>query len=93
MKKMNTFDSLQALFLHDLQELHQLRKRGWRALSMTRVVKEEHLGRCCYLAEEFGRCCYLAEEFLSSEDLCTLKQDLELDEQQWCAYKAKLTGQ
>jgi len=80
---MNTFDSLQALFLHDLQELHQLRKRGWRALSMTRVVKEEHLGRCCYLAEEF----------LSSEDLCTLKQDLELDEQQWCAYKAKLTGQ
>ncbi len=83
MKKMNTFDSLQALFLHDLQELHQLRKRGWRALSMTRVVKEEHLGRCCYLAEEF----------LSSEDLCTLKQELELDEQQWCAYKAKLTGQ
>ena len=80
---MNTFDSLQALFLHDLQELHQLRKRGWRALSMTRVVKEEHLGRCCYLAEEF----------LSTEDLCTLKQDLELDEQQWCAYKAKLTGQ
>ncbi len=80
---MNTFDSLQALFLHDLQELHQLRKRGWRALSMTRVVKEENLGRCCYLAEEF----------LSSEDLCTLKQDLELDEQQWCAYKAKLTGQ
>jgi len=80
---MNTFDSLQALFLHDLQELHQLRKRGWRALSMTRVVKEEHLGRCCYLAEEF----------LSSEDLCTLKQDLELDEEQWYAYKAKLTGQ
>ncbi len=83
MKKMNTFDSLQALFLHDLQELHQLRKRGWRILSMTRVVKEEHLGRCCYLAEEF----------LSTEDLCTLKQELELDEQQWCAYKAKLTGQ
>ena len=80
---MNTFDSLQALFLHDLQELHQLQKRGWRALSMTRVVKEEHLGRCCYLAEEF----------LSTEDLCTLKQELELDEQQWCAYKAKLTGQ
>ena len=80
---MNTFDSLQALFLHDLQELHQLRKRGWRALSMTRVVKEEHLGRCCYLAEEF----------LSSEDLCTLKQDLELDEQQWRFLKAKVSGQ
>ena len=72
-----------ALFLHDLRELHQLRKRGWRVLPMTRVVKEEHLGRCCYLAEEF----------LSSEDLCALKQELELDDQQWRAYKAKLSGQ
>jgi hypothetical protein len=80
---MNTFDSLQALFLHDLQELNQLQKRGWRVMPMTRVVKEEHLGRCCYLAEEF----------LSTEDLCTLKQDLEIDEQQWRSYKAKLTGQ
>ena len=80
---MNTFDSLQAIFLRDLQGLHQLRKRGWRVLPTTRIVKEEHLGRCCYLAEEF----------LSSEDLCTLKQDLELDEQQWRAYKEKLTGQ
>jgi hypothetical protein len=80
---MNTFDSLKALFLSDLQELHQLRKRGWRVLPMTRVVKEEHLGRCCYLAEEF----------LSSEDLCILKQNLNLDEQQWHAYKEKLSGQ
>jgi hypothetical protein len=80
---MNTFDSLQALFLHDLRELYQLQKRGWRVLPTTRVVKEEHLGRCCYLAEEF----------LSSEDLSALKQDLELDEQQWQAFKAKLTGQ
>ncbi len=80
---MNTFDSLQALFLHDLQELHQLRKRGWRVLSMTRVVKEEHLGRCCYLAEEF----------LSSADLCALKHELGLDEQQWHAYKMKISGQ
>ena len=80
---MNTFDSLLDLFLHDLRELHQLRKRGWHVLPTTRVVKEEHLGRCCYLAEEF----------LSSEDLCMLKQDLALDEQQWRAYKEKLTGQ
>lgn len=50
---------------------------------MTHVVKEEH----------FGRCCYLAEEFLSFEDLCTLKQELDLNEQQWHTYKAKLTGQ
>jgi len=80
---MNTFDSLQALFLQDLRELHQLQKRGWRVLPTSRVVKEEHLGRCCYLAEEF----------LSSEDLCTLKQDLKLDDQQWRFYKAKLAGQ
>ena len=79
---MNTFDSLQALFLHDLRELHQLQKRGWRVLPTTRVVKEEHLGRCCYLAEEF----------LSSEDFCMLKQDLKVDEQQLRSYKAKLTG-
>lgn len=80
---MNTFDTLQALFLHDLQELQQLRKRGWRVLPTTRVVKEEHLGRCCYLAEEF----------LSSADLCTLKHQVGLDEQQWHAYKAKISGQ
>ena len=80
---MNTFDSLQALFLHDLQELHQLEKRGWRALPMTRVVKEEHLGRCCFFAEDF----------LSSEDLGALKQTLEFDEQQWRSYKEKLTRQ
>jgi hypothetical protein len=80
---MNTFDSLQTLFLHDLRELHQLRKRGWRVLPMTRVVKEEHLGRCCYLAEEF----------LSSADLGALKHELGLDEQQWHAYKAKVSRQ
>jgi hypothetical protein len=50
---------------------------------MTRVKYEEHLGRCCYLAEEF----------LSSEDLCAFKQDLKLNEQQWRAYKEKLTAQ
>ncbi len=79
----NTFDSLQALFLQDLRELHQLRKRGWRVLPMTRVVKEEHLGRCCYLAEEF----------LGSADLCALKHELGLDEQQWHTYKTKISGQ
>jgi hypothetical protein len=80
---MNTFDNLQNLFLEDLRELHELQKRGWRVLPMTRVVKEEHLGRCCYLAEEF----------LSSEDLIDLKQELGLDEKQWRVYKAKLSGQ
>ena len=80
---MNTFDTLQTLFLHDLRELHQLRKRGWRILPMTRVVKEEHLGRCCYLAEEF----------LSTAELCALKKEIGLDERQWRAYKSKISGQ
>ena len=80
---MNTFVTLQTLFLHDLQELHQLRKRGWRILPMTRVVKEEHLGRCCYLAEEF----------LNSADLHILKQQVGLDERQWRAYKTKISRQ
>ncbi len=80
---MNPFEALQALFLHDLAELQRLEKRGWFVLPMTRVVKEEHLGRCCYLAEEF----------LSPAELCTLKQQLGLDERRWLAYKTKISGQ
>lgn len=80
---MSTFDTLQALFSQDLSELHQLRKRGWHILPTTRTVKEEHLGRCCYLAEEF----------LSSAELRQLKQEVGLNEQQWRAYKAKVSAQ
>lgn len=80
---MNTFDTLQSLFIADLRELHQLRKRGWFVLPVTRAVKEEHLGRCCYLAEEF----------LGSADLCTLKHVVGLDEQQWRTYKARVSEQ
>ncbi len=80
---MDTFDTLQALFSHDLSELHQLRKRGWSILPTTRTVKEEHLGRYCYLAEEF----------LSSADLCALKHKIGLDEREWLAYKAKISRQ
>jgi hypothetical protein len=79
---MNTFDTLHALLTHDIRELHQIQKRGWRVLPMTRTVKEEHLGRCCYLAEEF----------LSTDELCVLKQEVGLDERQWHAYKAKISG-
>ena len=80
---MNTFDRLQTLFLDDLRELHQIRKRGWLVLPMTRAVKEEHLGRCCYLAEEF----------LSPADLDALKHKVGLDERQWRAYKARVSAQ
>jgi hypothetical protein len=80
---MNTFTSLQALFLDDLRTLQQLQKRWWLSLSMTRTVKEEHLGRCCYLAEEL----------LSPSDLAALKHELGLNEKQWRAYKGKLSAQ
>ena len=69
---MSTFDTLQTLFLEDLRELQQLRKRWWLIWPMTRLVKEEHLGHCCYMAEEF----------LSQKELDALKRDLGLAEQQ-----------
>lgn len=80
---MNAFESLQALFVADLRALHQIAKRGWLVLPITRAVKEEHLGRCCYLAEEF----------LSCADLCALKCQVGLDEQQWRRYKARVSAQ
>ena len=80
---MNTFESLQTLFSQDLCELRRLRKRMWFVVSMSRVVKEEHVGRCCYLAEEF----------LSAQELITLKQELGLDESSWLSYKAKISRQ
>jgi hypothetical protein len=79
----NTFETLQTLFSQDLHELQCLRKRMWFALSMSRVVKEEHIGRCCYLAEEF----------LSTQELIALKQELGLDEQSWLSYKTKISKQ
>jgi hypothetical protein len=80
---MRTFETLQTLLSHDLLELRQLEKRGWFVWPMTRVVTEEHLGRCCYLAEEF----------LNPSELRTLKRKLGLDERQWRAYKIKISGQ
>ena len=82
-KKMSTFDALQGLFLRDLEELKKIGRRGWFVLPTTRSVKEEHLGRCCYLAEEF----------LNAAELYTLKHELGLDERQWHIYKAKVAEQ
>ncbi len=80
---MSTFDALQGLFLRDLRDLKELGRRGWFVLPTTRSVKEEHLGRCCYLAEEF----------LNSTELYTLKHELGLDERQWHTYKARISEQ
>ena len=79
---MNPFEMLQELFLQDMSELHRLEKRRWFSLSMTRVVKEQHLGRCCYFAEEF----------LSPTELCAFKTLVGLNEQQWRDYKLKVSG-
>jgi hypothetical protein len=78
----NTFETLETLFLQDLCELRRLQKRRWFVLPMTRVVKEEHLGRCCYFAEEF----------LNPADLAILKHEIGLDEQQWRVFKMKVSG-
>lgn len=80
---MNSFETLQDLFLHDLNDLHHLQRRGWLVWPMTRIVKEEHLGRCCYLAEEF----------LNPTDLGVFKRKVGLDERQWHFYKVKVSGQ
>lgn len=83
MKMNNTYERVQVLFLHALHDVQEIQKRGWRVLPMTRMVKEEQLGRCCYLAEEF----------LSSVELRTLKAESKLDERQWRTYKARISGQ
>jgi hypothetical protein len=80
---MNSLDTLQELFLRDLSELRHIKKRRWFAWPMARTVKEEHLGRCCYMAEEF----------LNPADLGAFKQKVGLDERQWRFYKVKVSGQ
>lgn len=78
-----TYEMVQVLFLQALHEVQEVRKRGWRVLPMTRMVKEEQLGRCCYLAEEF----------LEAAELSALKDEAKLDERQWRAYKLRVTKQ
>jgi hypothetical protein len=83
MMKMNTFETVQRHFFHALHDLQEVQKRGWRVLPMSRTVKEEQLGRCCYLAEEF----------LSATELDALKHEAKLNEQEWRAYKVRVSGQ
>jgi hypothetical protein len=80
---MNTFETVESRFLHALHDVREIQKRGWRVLPMTRVVKEEQLGRYCYLAEEF----------LSSAELDALKDEAKLNEREWRAYKVRISGQ
>ena len=79
----NTYETVQVLFLHALHDVEEIKRRGWRVLPMTRMVKEGQLGRCCYLAEEF----------LSPAELRALKDEVKLDERQWRAYKVRMARQ
>ena len=79
---MTVLEQLQNQLEDDLQALQQLKKHGWLVWPMSRIVKEEHAGRCCYLAEEF----------LSKEDLRRLKEKLGINEQQWRRFKVKIAG-
>ena len=67
---MNVVEQLQTLMIEDISELQRLQKRRWWTWPMTRIVKEEHIGRCCYLAEEF----------LAGTELQALKEKIGLDE-------------
>lgn len=79
----NTFKSVEVVLLQALTDVREVQSRGWRVLPMTRIVKEEQLGRCCYLAEEF----------LSADDLCELKAKAKINEQAWKTYKKRVSGQ
>lgn len=82
LKNMSSLEQLQKLIGDDLHELHLLYRRRWFAWPMDRVVKEEHLGRCCYLAEEF----------LNAVDLRTLKATVGLSDEEWRKFKLKISG-
>ncbi len=79
---MSSLDQLQTLIGDDLRELHLLYRHRWFVWPMDRIVKEEHLGRCCYLAEEM----------LSTADLHALKAAVGLNEEEWRKFKLKISG-
>ena len=78
---MKVYEKLQKQIEEDVRALQELEKRGWMVWPMDRVVKEEDLGRCCYLAEEW----------LSSEELKALKERVRLDDGAWRRYKRKVS--
>ncbi|HEX7736721.1 MAG TPA: hypothetical protein VF458_17880 [Ktedonobacteraceae bacterium] len=79
---MSSFEQLQNLIGADLRELHLLYRRKWFVWPMDRIVKEEHLGRCCYMAEEL----------LSTVDLRALKTAVGLSDDEWRKFKLKISG-
>jgi hypothetical protein len=75
---MKTFEELKATFTQELLELERL-TGIWPSTIEKRHVKEQAIGRLCYLAEED----------LSPLELGTLKRALGINDTRWRAYKAK----
>lgn len=75
---MKSFEELKTLLTQELLELEKL-AGSWPSTIGKRQVKEQ----------EIGRHCYLAEEDLSPPELGTLKKALGITDTRWRAYKAK----
>jgi hypothetical protein len=75
---MKTLEELKADLTQELRELERL-AGIWPSTIEKRHVKEQAIGRLCYLAEED----------LSSPELVSLKRALGLNDTRWRAFKAK----
>ncbi len=75
---MKTFEELKAVLTQELLELERL-AGIWQSTIEKRHVKEQAIGRLCYLAEED----------LSQLELNTLKRALGINDTRWRAFKAK----
>ena len=75
---MKTLDELKAELTQELLELQRL-TGIWPSTIEKHHVKEQAIGRLCYLAEED----------LSSLELNTLKRALGINDTKWRAFKAK----
>ncbi len=75
---METFEELKAALTQELLELERL-SGIWPSTIEKRHVKEQAIGRLCYLAEED----------LSSPELVSLKRALGLNDTRWRAFKSK----
>ena len=75
---MKTFEELKAVLTQELLELERL-AGIWPSTIEKRHVKEQAIGRLCYLAEED----------LSQLELTTLKRALGINDTRWRAFKAK----
>jgi hypothetical protein len=75
---MKTFEELKAVLTQELLELERL-AGIWPSTIEKRHLKEQAIGRLCYLAEED----------LSQLELNTLKRALGVNDTRWRTFKAK----